>query len=151
MREKSTQLDINVKKYWWSRAQRSIKCFTFNQKKSKNFYLFIYSAAMTLLFAVRRFPVAFLLLLSQAFEASAGMKILIYFSCSTRFPIDGRPIIHVIWVLAMHNEGKRVTHNSFLYTLEWRSGGLGKKESLWEKTFAGIDKRFEIKTFRELD
>ena len=46
---------------------------------------------MTLLFAVCRFPVAFLLLILRR-EASAapGMKILIYFSC---FAL---PITHVI-------------------------------------------------------
>lgn len=88
---KKVRSSIYVKKYWWSRAQRSLKCFTFNQKKT----LFIYSAAMTLLFAVRRFPVAFFLLL-EAWNQHTGMKILIYFSCFARFPIDGHPIIHVI-------------------------------------------------------
>lgn len=69
-REKSTQLDICEKILMIESTAGRLNVLHLTKK----IYLFIYSAAMTLLFAVRRFPVAFLLLLSRTFEASAAHR-----------------------------------------------------------------------------
>lgn len=77
---------ICEKIYWWSRAQRSIKCFTFNRKK---IFIYLLSAIDSTVFQLHFFSFS-------PFSAELQQRrveILIYFSCSSP-----RHIIHVIYI-----------------------------------------------------
>lgn len=103
------------------RAQRSIKCFTFNQKKCYFIYLFTLGNDFTeSVFQLHFF--SFLLDVLQQLRD----EILIYFSC-----FSPQPIIHVIHIGSDIGDTciiERATHNSFCTKQHQMELGAGERD-----------------------